>query len=84
MNAIAGVGNLIPNIMGRNHGSKRNVQGVCDWLAAAFIGSGRRWYGGDLAPRGRYRVKEAYKNDVEEPSRTRFMFRLPSGANFRN
>jgi hypothetical protein len=39
---------------------------------------------GDLAPRARYQVKEAYKDDVEEPSRTKFMFRLPSGSNFRN
>ena len=39
---------------------------------------------GDLGPQGKYLVKEPYKVDNEDPARTKFMFRLPSGANYRN
>lgn len=39
---------------------------------------------GDLAPGARVAVKEPYKVDQEDLARTKFMFRLPTGANFRN
>jgi hypothetical protein len=39
---------------------------------------------GDLAPGARVAVKEPYKVDREDPSRTKFMFRFPQPANFRN
>jgi hypothetical protein len=39
---------------------------------------------GDLAPGARISVKEPYKIDREDPNRTKFMFRVPNPANFRN
>jgi hypothetical protein len=39
---------------------------------------------GDLAPGARVAVKEPYKIDQEDPARTKFMFRFPNPANFRN
>jgi len=39
---------------------------------------------GDLAPGARAPVKEPYKIDREDPARTKFMFRVPQPANFRN
>ncbi len=39
---------------------------------------------GDIAPHGKYLVKEAYGADKEDAVRPKFMFRIPSGANFRN
>lgn len=39
---------------------------------------------GDIGPHEKKLVKEAYKEDTEEPSRTEIKLRLPSGANFRN
>ena len=39
---------------------------------------------GDLAPGARVPVKEPYKIDREDPARTKFMFRIPQPANFRN
>jgi hypothetical protein len=39
---------------------------------------------GDIAPGARISVKEPYKVDREDLSRTKFMFRVPRPANFRN
>jgi hypothetical protein len=39
---------------------------------------------GDLAPGARAQVKEPYKIDRENPEKTKFMFRVPAPANFRN
>jgi hypothetical protein len=39
---------------------------------------------GDLGPGARVSVKEPYKIDREEPAKTKFMFRIPQPANFRN
>jgi hypothetical protein len=39
---------------------------------------------GDLAPGARVSVKEPYKVDREDPAKTKFMFRIPKPANFRN
>ncbi|MCE5242601.1 MAG: hypothetical protein ABFD98_10105 [Syntrophobacteraceae bacterium] len=39
---------------------------------------------GNMGPNTRYTVKEPYKVDGEDPARTKFMFRLPNAANFRN
>jgi hypothetical protein len=39
---------------------------------------------GDLAPGARVTVKEPYKVDREDLARTKFMFRNPQPANFRN
>jgi hypothetical protein len=39
---------------------------------------------GDLAPGARVSVKEPYKIDREDPAKTKFMFRIPQPANFRN
>lgn len=39
---------------------------------------------GDMAPNGKFHVKERYPDQNEEPRRTKFMFRLPTDANFRN
>jgi hypothetical protein len=39
---------------------------------------------GDLAPGARVSVKEPYKVDREIPGKTKFMFRVPKAANFRN
>ena len=39
---------------------------------------------GDLAPGARAPVKEPYKIDREDPEKTKFMFRVPAPANFRN
>lgn len=39
---------------------------------------------GDLGPNARYMVKEPYRVDNEDPARTKFMFRIPSGSNYRN
>ena len=39
---------------------------------------------GDLAPGARVAVKEPYKIDQEDPAKTKFMFRVPTPANFRN
>lgn len=39
---------------------------------------------GDIGPHEKKQVKEPYKEDTEEPSRTEIKFRLPSGANYRN
>ncbi len=39
---------------------------------------------GDLAPGARVAVKEPYKIDREDPDKTKFMFRTPAPANFRN
>jgi hypothetical protein len=39
---------------------------------------------GDLAPGAKVAVKEPYKIDREDPEKTKFMFRIPAPANFRN
>ncbi len=39
---------------------------------------------GDMAPQAKYMVKERYGSDPSDLVRTKFMFRIPSGANFRN
>ncbi len=39
---------------------------------------------GDLAPGAKAAVKEPYAVDLEDPARTKFMFRVPTTANFRN
>lgn len=39
---------------------------------------------GDLAPGAKAAIKEPYKIDQEDPARTKFMFRFPNPANFRN
>jgi hypothetical protein len=39
---------------------------------------------GDIPPNGKVLVKEPYDVKGEDPARTKFMFRLPSGANYRN
>lgn len=39
---------------------------------------------GDLAPGGRYAVKEPYNLGSADPSRIKFKFRIPSGGNYRN
>jgi hypothetical protein len=39
---------------------------------------------GDLAPGARAPIKEPYKIDREDPEKTKFMFRAPAPANFRN
>ena len=39
---------------------------------------------GDLAPGGRYAVKESYNLGSADPSRIKFKFRIPSGGNYRN
>ncbi len=39
---------------------------------------------GDLAPGARAAIKEPYKLDREDPEKTKFMFRVPAPANFRN
>lgn len=39
---------------------------------------------GDLAPGAKIAVKEPYKVDQEDLARTKFMFRNPNPANFRN
>jgi hypothetical protein len=39
---------------------------------------------GDLAPGARVSVREPYKIDREDPTKTKFMFRIPQPANFRN
>jgi len=39
---------------------------------------------GDLAPGAKAAVKEPYAVDLEDPVRTKFMFRVPTTANFRN
>lgn len=39
---------------------------------------------GDIGPKGKVLVKEPYDVKNEDPARTKFMFRLPSGANYRN
>lgn len=39
---------------------------------------------GDLAPGARVPIKEPYKLDREDPAKTKFMFRTPKPANFRN
>jgi hypothetical protein len=39
---------------------------------------------GDIAPGARVSVKEPYKVDREDLSKTKFMFRVPRPANFRN
>jgi hypothetical protein len=39
---------------------------------------------GDLAPGAKVAVKEPYKIDQEDPAKTKFMFRTPTPANFRN
>lgn len=39
---------------------------------------------GDLAPHAKVRLKEAYPVKDQDNARTKFMFRLPSEANFRN
>jgi hypothetical protein len=39
---------------------------------------------GDLAPGAKVSVKEPYKIDREDPAKTKFMFRIPQPANFRN
>jgi hypothetical protein len=39
---------------------------------------------GELAPGARVAVKEPYKIDREDPDKTKFMFRIPAPANFRN
>jgi LEA14-like dessication related protein len=39
---------------------------------------------GDMAPGAKISVKEPYKVDREDLSKTKFMFRIPRSANFRN
>jgi hypothetical protein len=39
---------------------------------------------GDIAPNAKARIREPYPVKDENPSKTKFMFRLPSAANFRN
>ncbi len=39
---------------------------------------------GDLTPGMKAPVKEPYKIDREDPARTKFMFRIPQAANYRN
>ncbi len=39
---------------------------------------------GDMAPRGRYEVKEPYSPLPDNPSAVIFKFRIPATANFRN
>jgi hypothetical protein len=39
---------------------------------------------GDIAPNSKVRIREPYPVQDENPSKTKFMFRLPSAANFRN
>jgi hypothetical protein len=39
---------------------------------------------GDMTPGARVPVKEPYKIDRENPGKTKFMFRVPKPANFRN
>jgi hypothetical protein len=39
---------------------------------------------GDLAPGAKVSVREPYKVDREDPAKTKFMFRAPQPANFRN
>jgi hypothetical protein len=39
---------------------------------------------GDLAPGQRYKVREAYTPNENAPQKVKFMFRIPSKANFRN
>jgi hypothetical protein len=39
---------------------------------------------GDLGPHATYLVKQPYNGDKEDPARVKFMFRIPSDANFRN
>ena len=39
---------------------------------------------GDLAPHATFFVKQPYNGDQEDPARVKFMFRIPSDANFRN
>lgn len=39
---------------------------------------------GDMAPGARVQVREPYRLDDEKPSRIKFMFRVPTKANFRN
>lgn len=39
---------------------------------------------GDVGPGARVSVKEPYKIDREDPAKTKFMFRIPQPANFRN
>jgi hypothetical protein len=39
---------------------------------------------GDIGPHAKVRIREPYPVRDENPSRTKFMFRLPSDANFRN
>jgi hypothetical protein len=37
-----------------------------------------------LGPGEKHAIKEPYTIDMEVPSRTKFMFRIPNSANFRN
>lgn len=39
---------------------------------------------GDMEPRAKFTVKERYQVGNEDPARIKVMFRIPSGANFRN
>lgn len=39
---------------------------------------------GDMAPGARVNIREPYQLDDEKPSRIKFMFRVPTKANFRN
>ncbi len=39
---------------------------------------------GDLGPKSRFLVREPYDVKGEDPQKTKFMFRLPSSANYRN
>ncbi len=39
---------------------------------------------GDMAPKGKYEVREPYSPLPDDPSGVEFKFRLPSGKNFRN
>jgi len=39
---------------------------------------------GDLAPGQRYKVREPYAPSDNAPQKVKFMFRIPTPANFRN
>ncbi|HAA04135.1 MAG TPA: hypothetical protein DCE18_12245 [Syntrophobacteraceae bacterium] len=39
---------------------------------------------GNLPPHGKHLVKESYPSGDSDPARTKFRFRLPSSANYRN
>lgn len=39
---------------------------------------------GDMAPGAKFAVKEPYKPVGDTPGKTKFMFRIPQNANFRN